>query len=92
LRNEFLCALPGQRVEAGLTVVTGDAPFRANPSTPFKALERGIQRAVVHKQRRVRLFLDRAGYALTMLLPGSEDLQDQKVKRSLEQCDLFPAI
>src|SRR6476661_7580619 len=50
LLGELRAALRGERVEARLTVVFGDTPFRRDPALLFEPLQGEVERAVVDEE------------------------------------------
>src|SRR5439155_11089163 len=85
--GQLLASGFGQRIKACPAVVVRRAPFGANPSTRFKALERRIQRAVIHEQRFFGLLLNGARDALAMLRTKQQRAQDQQVESALQEVD-----
>src|SRR5688572_15268843 len=61
LLGELASAERGQRVEAGLPVLVGDAPLRAHPPILLHAVEGGIERTLLDAEQVVGDALDVRG-------------------------------
>ena len=75
----------GDRVEARLAVVAGDAPFGAHQAALFEAHQAGIKRAHIQLQRTFRdLFEPRRNRVAVLRAECRERLQHHQVERSLQ--------
>ena len=84
---ELFAAFGGQVIELGAPVVLRRAVVEGNPPTLNQAMQRRVQRSLLHLQHVVRATLD--GLGNRMSVGGSEPQrpQDQEVQRALQQLD-----
>jgi hypothetical protein len=75
----------GQRIESRFAVVGRRSPPGGDPATIFKALQRGIKRAVLYEEFLLRCLLDGSGDALPMLRAEDQGAQNEQVEGALEQ-------
>ena len=77
--RQLLAPLRSQCVKPRLAVVVGRASFGGHEVTCLESLERGVERAMVHDQDVVGLFLDRTGDSLAVQTPENERSKNQPV-------------
>src|SRR6202012_1523758 len=82
---ELLLALACERVELCAAIVFGGAPFRGDPSLAFKAMQRGVERALLHAENVVRDLLEPFGNGPAMLRLVRAGAKNQQVEGSLRQ-------
>src|SRR5205814_9247356 len=84
---KLLAALRGQAIELRAPVVLGRARIEGNPPALDQAVQRRIQRSLLHLQHIVRAALDRFGYRVTVSRSEPEGSENQQVERALQQLD-----
>src|SRR6185437_8158788 len=85
--RQLLASGFGELVETCFAIVFARAPFGDDPALILQSLQRGIKRAVIYQQFVIRLQLNGASDALTMLWAKKKSSQDQEIQRSLKNCD-----
>ncbi len=83
----MLAPLCCERIKPGLPVAVAYAPFGANESFVFEALEREIQRAVIYKEDVLRLTLYDACDFLAMEWSENDGLQNEHVESALQEAN-----
>jgi len=85
LDDEMLAARQSQFVKTCPAVVRGYSPIRLDPALVLQSLQRRIERSMIHQQDVIRLLLDGAGNAQTMIGSEHQSSEDQQVQRPLQQ-------
>src|SRR5687767_12229908 len=75
----------GEGVEAGPAVVVGETPLGAEQALALEAIERGVERALVHGEDLERAGLDPLGDTPAVHGTQAEGLEHQHVEGALEQ-------
>ena len=89
--GQLLSALVGQRIESGLPVFFGGAPFGADPAVLFHAMQRWVKRALFNPKHLGGNALDVGGDSVAVdAAAGGKRLQDKQRKRALEYVVLLP--
>src|SRR4029077_6773191 len=88
LRCELLLTRRRQPVIPGAAVVFRCSPERRDPAAVLEAVQRWIERAMLHLEHILRSVRARIGNRMTMSRTEHERLQDQQVERPLEQFTL----
>src|SRR4249920_2838863 len=88
LRLELLATAARQRIELGFPVVLRGAPLGLDRALALEAMQRRIERSLLHAQRILRDLLDAIGDGPAVLRLERERLEDQEIERSLRQIDL----
>src|ERR1039458_1690046 len=91
LAHELLSTEGGEIVETRLAIVRRGAPRRPDPLPRLEALERRVERAVVHKERLSRSTLNGTGDALPVLRATEQRAQDDEVEGALQEGDAIAA-
>ena len=89
---ELLPAGLGQRVEAGAPVGLGRAPLGGDPALMLQAVQRRIERALLHAQQFVRDLLDALRDRPAVHRLERDRPQDQQVERALNQVGLVAHV
>jgi hypothetical protein len=87
LFREMLAPLCCERIKPRLPVAVAYAPFSANESFVFEALEREIERAVIYKEDVLRLTLYDACDFLAMEWSENDGLQNEHVESALQEAN-----
>src|SRR5262249_25267715 len=69
----------------GLPVVVGDVPLGLDPAAALEAMQRRVQRALLHLERVVGNLLDAFGNRPAVLRLERDGFQDQEIERALRQ-------
>src|SRR5438128_9342595 len=85
LNLELLATLGGQVIELRAAVVLRRALIERNPTTLDQAVQRRIQRTLLHLQHMIRAVLDRFGNRMAVSRPEPECPENQQVQSALEQ-------
>ena len=85
--SSCLRPLGGQAIELGAAVVLRRAVLERNPSSLDQAVQRRIQRPLLHLQHIVRALLDRFGDGVAVRRSEPQGPQNQQVQRALQQLD-----
>src|SRR4051794_41428661 len=88
LLGELFLALGGEAVELCVAAIFGFAPFGPEPAAVFQAVERGIERALLHLEDIAGDLPDAQGDAVAVDRTEGDDLEDKHVERALEQIGL----
>src|ERR671937_302356 len=88
---ELLAALRGQVIELRAPVVLRRAFIERNPTTLDQAVQRRIERALLHCEHMIRAVLDRFGNRMPVSRSSSEGPQNQQVQRALHQLSAIAA-
>ena len=81
-------ALLGERVELGLAAGLGFSPFGLQPAEVFQTMERGIEGALMDLEEVLRDLLKALRDSVAVAGTQSDNLQNQEIERSPEQCYL----
>lgn len=83
--GELLAAGGGQRIEACLAVIRGDAPFGGDPAALLQTLERRIESAVLDEELFIGSLLNRVRDSLAVLRAKDERAEDEQVESALKK-------
>ena len=86
---ELLPAQRRQAIELRAAVVLGRAVLERDPPALDQAVQRRIQRPLLHQQHVVRSLLDRLGNGVAVRRADPQRSQNQHVQRALQQLDAF---
>src|SRR5215510_823153 len=87
LSGELFAAGARDGVVARLAVVLGGVPLGRNPSARDEAVQRRVERALVHTQQPVGAALDQLGDAPTVHGAQLENLEDEHLERAFNDFD-----
>ena len=85
--RKLFSAFWGKTVEFGAAVVFGNAFFDGDPAAFDKAVQGGIEGALLDLENVLGVALDVLGYGVAVGRTGEEGTQDEQVERALEEVD-----
>ena len=88
---ELLPALGRQPIELGAAVVLGRALLERDPAALDQAVQRRVERPLLHLQHVVGAALDRLGDGVAVGGPEPQRAENQQVERALQQLDAVVA-
>src|SRR5215468_7561278 len=91
-RHQLLASERRKPVILSATGIRRGLPLAGNPSPLEQALQRGIERTVVHQKLIIRLLLQKLADAVGVVRPQLQAAQDQDFERALQEFQAFPWI
>src|SRR4029078_9754004 len=85
---ELAAPFTSQCVEARVAAGLGGRPFGGDPPAFLEAMERGVQRTLLHLQYVARDLLEPLRHGIAVNGPERDDLEDEHVERALQQVGL----
>ena len=85
--GQLLFARYGQTVDLGALLILGNFPLRGDPSLPFQAVQRRIERSGIDPQNLAGIGPDRLTDAVTMPRTPLQGLQNEQIERALQELD-----
>jgi hypothetical protein len=89
LFDQFPLSLGCEFVVPRAAVGFRNLPFGFEPASLFEAMQRGVERPVLHLQRVLRARANSLADSVAMLWPSLEHLENEQVQRTLQEFDVI---